>query len=110
MIAYTVICTFQDQAVAEEWIAWLEREHLADVIAAGALDAEAIRFDSSDGQAIRCEVRYHFKSRQAFAAYERDHASALRAKGLEKFPPERGLAYQRSLGEVRAHRRTGFQS
>lgn len=97
MIAYTVSCTFNDPAIADEWIGWLRDEHLAEVCAAGALDAEVIRFD---GTPVRCEVRYHFASREAFAIYERDHAPRLRAEGLKRFPPERGLKYERSLGEI----------
>ena len=102
MIAYTVSCTFNDPAIADEWIGWLRDEHLAEVCAAGALDAEVIRFD---GTPVRCEVRYHFASREAFVAYERDHAPRLRAEGLKRFPPERGLQYARSLGDV-VHRAT----
>jgi hypothetical protein len=98
MIAYTVRCTFKSEAVADEWIQWLRREHLAQVCAAGALDAEVIRFDADNR--VVCEVRYHFASREAFAAYERDHAPRLRAEGLKGFPPERGLRYERSIGEV----------
>ena len=105
MIAYTVSCTFNDPAVADEWISWLRDEHLAEVFAAaapGILDAEVIRFD---GTPVRCEVRYHFASREAFAAYEKNHAPRLRAEGLKRFPPERGLQYARSLGDV-VHRAT----
>jgi hypothetical protein len=102
MIAYTVTATFADAGVADEWIAWLRGEHLAEVCAAGALDAEVIRLD---GTPLRCEVRYHFASRAAFAAYERDHAPRLRSAGLQRFPAERGVQYQRSVGEsVSAHR------
>lgn len=97
MIAYTVTCTFADPAVAEEWVAWLRDEHLAEVCAAGAVDAEVIRVD---GGPVQCQVRYHFASRRAFEAYEQDQAPQLRAKGLTRFPPERGLKYQRSVGEV----------
>ena len=106
MIAYTVTCEFDDPAVADEWIAWLRSEHLAEVCDAGALDAEVVRFDAPGDQKIsaptpiRCEVRYHFASREAFREYERDHAPRLRAAGLKRFPPERGLTYSRSFGEV----------
>jgi hypothetical protein len=109
MISYTVTCTFSDSSVAEEWIQWLRDEHLAEVCAAGAIDAEVVKFDgaresaSSDGESksVTCEVRYHFASQEEFARYERDHAPRLRARGLELFPPSRGLTYQRRLGEVR---------
>jgi hypothetical protein len=97
MFAYTVSCTFDDPNVANEWLAWLRDEHLAEVLAAGARDAEVIRFD---GLPVRCEVRYHFDSRDDFAKYEHAHAPALRAKGLERFPAMRGIKYERSTGVV----------
>src|SRR5262245_55740541 len=100
MIAYTVRCTFERTSVADEWIEWLRREHLAQVCAAGALDAEVIRFDSTASGGLVCEVRYHFESRAAFASYERDHAPRLRAEGLKRFPLQLGLRYERSLGDV----------
>ena len=97
MFVYTVACTFDDPSVADEWIDWLRDEHLAEVLAAGALDAEVVRMD---GPPVRCEVRYHFASREAFAKYDRDHAPRLRAAGLQLFPTSRGLKYERSAGEV----------
>ena len=105
LIAYTVGCTFDDAAVAQEWIGWLRDGHLAELCDAGALDAEVIEFPTMPGAGsqIRCEARYHFASREAFAAYERDHAPRLRAAGLKRFPPERGVRYGRSLGEVAAY-------
>ncbi|TVQ54585.1 MAG: DUF4286 family protein [Phycisphaerales bacterium] len=102
--SYTVTCTFTEAAVADEWIAWLNDEHLRDVCEAGALDAEVIRFEpdpAGEHQFIVCEVRYHFKDKASFAAYERDHAPRLREEGLKRFPPERGLQYARRTGEVR---------
>jgi hypothetical protein len=103
MFAYTVACTFRDAVTAEEWIAWLRDEHVVEVCAVGALDAQVVRFDSKP---IRCEVRYHFASRDDFTKYERDHAPRLRAEGLKRFPPERGLKYERSTGEVVARHPT----
>lgn len=102
MIAYVVTARFDDRQTAEQWVAWLKHEHVAQVCAAGALDAEVINFDLASGEAgARCEVRYHFASREAYAQYERDHAPRLRALGLERFPPQRGIKYGRRLGEVR---------
>jgi hypothetical protein len=87
-LTYTVRCTFDDPAVGEEWIAWLRDEHLTDVCAAGALDAEVIRLD---GEPLTCEVRYRFRSRDAFTTYEHEHAPR---------PLERGLKYERITGEI----------
>ena len=96
-IAYTVSCQFTDPEVATRWLAWLENGHLADVVAAGAESAYGVRLD---GDPVRCEARYTFATREAFEAYERDHAPRLRAEGLELFPLDLGLEYSRSIGEI----------
>ncbi len=96
-IHYTVGCSFTDPAVAERWLAWLRDEHLADVCAGGATAAQVVAMDGDD---IAYEVRYRFPSRQAFQAYERDHAPRLRTEGLERFPLSLGLTYRRTVGEA----------
>lgn len=103
MFAYTVRCTFENEDVAERWLKWLLDGHLADVCAAGAIDAEAVRLDSQD--AIVCEARYHFRDRAAFEKYEREHAPRLREEGLQLFPLELGLKYEWFTGAVRAQYR-----
>jgi hypothetical protein len=111
MFSYTVTATFDDPAVADEWVAWLRDEHVRDVIEAGAMDGEVIVVDpdpqeretASGPRRQTCEVRYHFADRAAFEAYVRDHAPRLREEGLKRFPPERGIAYSRHGGEVVSH-------
>lgn len=100
-IAYTVAATFQNATVAEEWLAWLEGGHLADVCAGGATEARAVKLDVEPGGPTVLEARYVFPSREIFDAYVENHAPALREEGLQKFPPERGVTYSRSVGEVR---------
>lgn len=95
-LLYTVAATFDDAAVAEEWVAWLRDGHLAEVIAGGATEAEVVRLDA-EGPA-RLEARYRFPSREAFARYEREHAPRLRAEGMARFPAERGVRLARSIG------------
>jgi hypothetical protein len=95
--AYTLRATFTQTDLIEPWLSWLRDEHIAEVLAAGAKAAEIVRLD---GAAVVYEVRYRFASREAFAAYERDHAPRLRADGLRRFPVGQGLHYQRSTGEV----------
>lgn len=94
---YTVTLTFSHATIAEEWLAWMRDEHAAHVVQAGAQAAEVIRFD---GDSSRCEARYDFDTRADFDRYVRDHAPQLRAEGLRLFPPERGIQYERSCGEV----------
>jgi hypothetical protein len=103
MVAYTVRCRFDDPQIAEEWLAWLRSEHLADVCQAGATEARAVRLD---GEPITCEARYIFPSRASFERYERDHAPRLRQEGLARFPLARGLHYERTVGEVIDEQRT----
>lgn len=97
--AYSVLADFDDPAVAEEWVHWLVDGHLDDVVKAGAQAAELVRWGP-----LRLESRYRFESPEAFATYERDHAPKLRAEGLQKFPPSRGIRMTRSTGEILAVR------
>ncbi|MFZ9692035.1 MAG: DUF4286 family protein [Phycisphaerales bacterium] len=97
---YTVIASFDDPGVAAEWVAWLRDEHLADVLAAGALDAEVVALEGAAAVPVELEVRYRFADRASLEQYFADHAPRLRAEGLAKFPPERGIRYRRSVGEA----------
>lgn len=99
-IVYTVATTFADSTLVDTWLRWLREGHIAEVIAGGASDAEIVELDSTGGDERAFEVRYHFPSREAFAAYERDHAPRLRAEGLKLFPVERGIRYRRTVGVV----------
>src|SRR5215208_2845410 len=96
-VSYVVAVTFQDRALAGAWLRWLKEGHVAEVIQGGATQAEIVAIDGGEHS---FEVRYEFPSRDAFAAYERDHAPRLRAEGLAKFPVERGVIYKRSLGTI----------
>lgn len=95
--SYVVHATFPSSALREEWIDWLRRGHVADVLHCGAESAEVMCLD---GDPLAAEVRYRFASREAFDRYERDSAPRLRAEGLAIFPPERGVHYRRSTGVV----------
>jgi hypothetical protein len=97
VIAYTVLIELDDTALAADWERWLRETHVADVVAAGALDGEVLRLD---GSPIRLECRYHFSSRDAFARYQREHAPRLRAEGLARVPKEGAVRFSRSVGDV----------
>ncbi|MFO0875259.1 MAG: DUF4286 family protein [Phycisphaerales bacterium] len=106
LFSYTVAAEFDDPAVAREWVDWLRDEHLDEVLAAGALDAKVVVLDAPGGSSTKpgclCEVHYHFPSREAFAIYEKHHAPGLRAKGIARFPVERGVRLVRRMGVVAA--------
>ena len=92
---YTVQGAFETEAVAEEWVAWLQHGHLDEVLKGGALEATLVRLSP-----LLFEVRYVFADAAAFAAYERDAAPPLRADSLAKFPASRGVKMSRSTGEI----------
>lgn len=93
--AYTVISEFDDPAVAAEFEAYLINEHLADVRAAGALEASLVRVK---GPVPKVEVRYLFADEAAFATYEITAAPQLRADAIARFPASRGVRMTRHLG------------
>lgn len=97
MISYVVHATFTTPALREEWITWLAEGHLAEIIAAGAEDAEVTMID---GDPPRAEARYRFSTRVMLDRYLQHHAPRLRAEGLKRFPDGSGVVLARSTGEV----------
>lgn len=95
--AYSVHAEFDTPALCTEWMDWLLHGHLEDVVRAGALSAELVQWNET-----RAESRYTFKDAAAFATYEATHAVKLRAEGLAKFPPSRGVRMSRSTGTLKA--------
>jgi Domain of unknown function (DUF4286) len=100
---YTVSVTLSREMVADytSWLIGRESDgHVADVVRAGALDAEVLQIDTDPDQPARVEVRYRFANREALETYLSKHAPRLRAEGLARFPE--GLSFQRSTGPVLA--------
>ena len=100
-IAYSVTATLPDARTADEYVSWLEDGHLDAVIKGGAHSAMIVRLDPvSPADRPQVETRYIFSTRALFDQYVRDHAPALRAEGLRRFPPERGIVMTRRTGIV----------
>jgi hypothetical protein len=100
-LAYTVIAMFADERTRDEYVAWLEDGHVDAVIAAGAHSAAIVRLDRERaGDAIVIEVRYVFSTREVLEKYLKEAAPSLRAEGLKRFPPERGVALSRTTGTI----------
>lgn len=94
---YSVRSTFTNAEIRAEFLAWLRGGHLADVVRAGALDAEIVEFEPENGAIGDVETRYHFASRAAFDTYANGPAIPLRAEGAAKFPPARGIVMTRGF-------------
>ncbi len=100
-IAYTVSAAFPDEALREEYIAWLEDGHVDAVIAGGAHSAAIVRLDRErPSEPIAVEVRYVFSTREVLEKYVEEFAPGLRAEGLKRFPAERGIVFRRAVGEI----------
>lgn len=98
-LAYSVVATLPDETVAEAYVAWLTGGHVQLVLEHGATSALVVRLDS-EGGLPRVETRYVFPSRAVFDHYVRTAATALRADGLKRFGPDRGVVMERRVGQV----------
>jgi hypothetical protein len=97
-VAYVVTATIPETGLAEEFLEWLVQGHIQDVMAAGAIGGHAIRL-SDPSTPIRVQAVYRFPNRDALDSYLTNHAPRLRADGLRRFPPERGIIFERMVGE-----------
>jgi hypothetical protein len=106
-ICYMVIATLPNRATAEDYIRWLDDGHLDAVIRGGARSALVVRLDPGGANArgeVRVMTQYQFADRGDFDRYVRETAPALRSEGLARFGPQRGVRFERSVGQVVAER------
>lgn len=96
-ITQTITATFTEQAVAEEWVAFLREQQIDEMLANGASEAEILRVDNPS---IMVEVRYRFASRSAFNLFQLNHGAKQMALMLSKFPPTRGVNFERSIAKI----------
>lgn len=104
-VFYAVTATLPDEAMAREYVEWLEGGHVRQVIEGGAESGFVVRVSRRDGDGLSPEARqvmsvYIFPTREHFERYERLAAPALREDGRRKFGPERGVSMARTLGDV----------
>jgi hypothetical protein len=98
-ILYSVIATLPDDAACAEYIAWLEDGHIDQVVKGGAHTAMIVRV-LEPPTPIQVETRYIFATRDLFDRYVRESAPKLREEGLLRFPPARGISFERRVGEI----------
>ncbi len=99
-ICYMVTATLPSEAMAKEYVAWLEDGHVDQVIGGGAHSAMIVRLDPDASGLPRVMTQYIFASRHAYDEYVLKLAPVLRADGLKRFGPERGVRFDRAIGEV----------
>jgi len=83
---------------AEEWVEWMEREHIPEVLASGCFRA-AFLWEADAGER-EFWVEYDCSSAGQFARYEQEWAPVLRRKHQERFGAD--VQVRRSLLRRRA--------
>lgn len=95
MFTYVVTAEFANDAVRQEYLAWMRDGHVAKVVElSAALSGQVVLLD--DG---RVEGRYVFPDRKTFTAYESGPAIALRADGA-RFTESGKVVFARYTGEL----------
>lgn len=99
-ICYMVTATLPDEATLTDYLAFLEDGHVDEVVAHGAHTAMIVRLEPTPGAEHRVLTQYIFPTRELFDRYIQHFAPALRAEGLRRFPPDRGVRFERLIGEI----------
>jgi hypothetical protein len=105
-VVYSVIATVPDEQTRAEYLDWLVTEHIGDVVEAGAEKGRALAV-LEPATPLQVESQYEFASMEAFERYVAEAAPRLRAEGLRRFGAERGIAFQRRVGEVMGSENSG---
>ncbi|MBK8609181.1 MAG: DUF4286 family protein [Chitinophagaceae bacterium] len=84
MIIYNVTIKIQ-HAVHEDWLQWLKKEHIPDVIATGcfthAVILRLMEVDDTEGPTYA--VQYFSESKGLYNNYIENHAANMRQKGYD---------------------------
>ncbi|MBC7554022.1 MAG: DUF4286 family protein [Taibaiella sp.] len=86
MIIYNVTIKVNNEA-AEEWIAWMKEEHLADVLSTGLFnDARLSRLlEQPEDEGSTFVAQYFCDDISSYNRYIDEYADGMRAKGLKAF-------------------------
>ncbi|HRG81757.1 MAG TPA: DUF4286 family protein [Chitinophagaceae bacterium] len=86
MIIYNVTVKV-DHSIADDWLSWLQQEHIPDIIATECFtNARILRLlevDESDG--ITYAVQYHANSKALYNRYIKEYSTEMRNKSTEKW-------------------------
>jgi hypothetical protein len=100
MIIYNVTVNIED-AVHDEWLAWMKQTHIPDVVKAGKFTSSRllriIGDDDSGGKTY--SIQYSCDSMKDFLEYEHGPAQALRAEHTARFK-DKFIAFRTLLESV----------
>ncbi len=98
MLRYVVQVWVRPERV-QEWLEWMEREHIPEVLASGCFSAASLwEVNAGEGEFW---VEYDCSSAERFARYEQEWAPVLRRKHQERFGAD--VQVRRWLLHRRAH-------
>lgn len=86
MIVYNVTIKVESE-VADEWVAWMKNEHIADVLSTGLFsDCRLCRLlEQDETEGVTYSAQYVCADIDAYNKYIDEHAQAMRDKGFKRF-------------------------
>jgi hypothetical protein len=86
MIIYNVTIKV-DKSIADEWLRWLQTEHIADVVSTGCFtQARVLRLlETDETEGPTYAVQYEAESKSLYNQYIQKFAETMRARSFEKW-------------------------
>ena len=86
MIIYNVTLKVAND-IAEDWLNWLQNEHVQDVIGTGCFTKATILhlFEMDDAESVTYAVQYHAESKALYNRYIDKFANVMRQKSFDKW-------------------------
>lgn len=86
MIVYNVTIKVESE-VADEWVAWMKNEHIADVLNTGLFsDCRLCRLlEQDEAEGVTYSAQYVCADIGAYNQYIDKHAQGMRDKGFKRF-------------------------
>ncbi len=86
MIIYNVT-TKVSESIHEEWLHWMRREHIPEMIATGCFyDAVILRLmETDDAEGPTYAVQYKAESKALYNLYIEKYAAAMRQRAFQKW-------------------------
>ncbi|MDX2286058.1 MAG: DUF4286 family protein [Bacteroidia bacterium] len=87
MFTYSVTVTL-DRSLQEDWIAWMQAEHIPDVMATGCFESwmlQELIDPEPDAGTATFNVQYRFSEPESLERYIGEHAPQLRRAVSERY-------------------------
>lgn len=100
MLIYNVTINV-DEPIAEEWLIWLQTEHIPDLLNTGCFTKyQIVKILSDEPESVTYAVQYYTDSKEQLDVYLEQHADGMRKKGTERWG-ERFIAFRTIMEVIR---------